>query len=133
MLRDDSVPCGTELLQSVMNRTGGDCVWYTLVPSNARDTETEFRNLGYFPVTRYSATCLFSTHIPITLSMDRLQMQSLMWRLLRQENGQDLIEYALIAGLVTVSTAALLPSIFQDSISHIYSRVSSCMHTLGGL
>jgi pilus assembly protein Flp/PilA len=38
--------------------------------------------------------------------------------------GQDLIEYALMAGFVAVSAGALLPSI-ATSISSIYSQVAS--------
>jgi pilus assembly protein Flp/PilA len=45
-------------------------------------------------------------------------------RLRRDCAGQDLIEYALMAGFVAVSAGALLPSI-ATSISSIFSQVSS--------
>lgn len=45
-------------------------------------------------------------------------------RLIRDQSGQDLIEYALMAGFVAVSAGALLPSI-APSISSIYSRIGS--------
>lgn len=40
--------------------------------------------------------------------------------------GQDLIEYALMAGFVAVAAGALLPGI-STSISTIFSKVSSLM------
>ena len=49
-----------------------------------------------------------------------------MWRFLKRLRrdcaGQDLIEYALMAGFVAVSAGALLPSI-ATSISSIFSSV----------
>lgn len=51
-----------------------------------------------------------------------------MWKffekLRRDCAGQDLIEYALMAGFVAVSAGALLPSI-ATSISSIFSQVGS--------
>jgi pilus assembly protein Flp/PilA len=40
--------------------------------------------------------------------------------------GQDLIEYALMAGFVAVAAGALMPSI-STSISTVFSKVSSLM------
>jgi pilus assembly protein Flp/PilA len=45
-------------------------------------------------------------------------------RLRRDCAGQDLIEYALMAGFVAVSAGALLPNI-ATSISTIFSQVGS--------
>ena len=45
-------------------------------------------------------------------------------RLRRDCAGQDLIEYALMAGFVAVSAGALMPSI-ATSISSVFSQVSS--------
>ena len=45
-------------------------------------------------------------------------------RLRRDCAGQDLIEYALMAGFVAVSAGALLPSV-ATSISTIFSNVAS--------
>jgi Flp pilus assembly pilin Flp len=45
-------------------------------------------------------------------------------KLRRDCAGQDLIEYALMAGFVAVSAGALLPGI-ATSISSIFSQVSS--------
>lgn len=50
------------------------------------------------------------------------------WRseLWRDEQGQDLIEYALMAGFVAVSAGALMPGI-SASISTVFSKVGSVM------
>ena len=46
--------------------------------------------------------------------------------LLRDTRGQDLIEYALMAGFVAVSAGALMPSI-ATSISTVLSNVGSLL------
>jgi pilus assembly protein Flp/PilA len=52
----------------------------------------------------------------------------LLWNRLRllidDTEGQDLVEYALLAGFVAVAAGALLPGI-SDSISTIFSRMAS--------
>ncbi|HYM11861.1 MAG TPA: Flp family type IVb pilin [Bryobacterales bacterium] len=45
-------------------------------------------------------------------------------RLLRSERGQDLVEYALLAGLVAVAAGGALPNVSR-SFSTIFSRLSS--------
>ena len=47
-------------------------------------------------------------------------------RLWRETHGQDLIEYALMAGFVAVSAGAIMPGV-STSISTIFSKVSSVM------
>jgi len=44
----------------------------------------------------------------------------------KDQNGQDLIEYALMAGFVAVSAGAIMPSV-ATSISTIFSKVASVM------
>jgi Flp pilus assembly pilin Flp len=44
------------------------------------------------------------------------------------DQGQDLIEYALMAGFVAVSAGALMPNI-TTSISKIYSTIQSLLTT----
>ncbi len=44
--------------------------------------------------------------------------------LLRDSRGQDMVEYALLAGFIAVAAGALLPPISQ-SISTIFSRMGS--------
>ena len=47
-------------------------------------------------------------------------------RALRDTRGQDLIEYALMAGFVAVAAGAVMPGV-ADSISTIFSKVGSVM------
>jgi pilus assembly protein Flp/PilA len=47
----------------------------------------------------------------------------LIWK---DEQGQDLIEYALMAGFVAVAAGAIMPGV-STSISKIFSKVSSVM------
>ena len=44
--------------------------------------------------------------------------------LIRDERGQDMVEYALLAGFIAVAAGAALPPI-ADSISTIFSRMQS--------
>ncbi len=52
----------------------------------------------------------------------------LVWklRIWANDHGQDLIEYALMAGFVAVSAGAIMPSV-ATSISKIFSKVASTM------
>ena len=45
-------------------------------------------------------------------------------RLWNDRRGQDLIEYALMAGFVAVSAGALMPGI-SVSVSQIFSKIAS--------
>jgi Flp pilus assembly pilin Flp len=45
--------------------------------------------------------------------------------------GQDLIEYALVAGFVAVSAGALMPAV-ATSISKIFSKVASVLSSANG-
>jgi pilus assembly protein Flp/PilA len=47
-------------------------------------------------------------------------------RLAREDRGQDLVEYALLAGFIAVAAGALLPGI-SGSISTIFSRMASVL------
>ena len=47
-------------------------------------------------------------------------------RIVRDTKGQDLIEYALMAGFVAVSAGAIMPSV-AASISTIFSSIASVM------
>jgi len=47
-------------------------------------------------------------------------------RLLADDAGQDLVEYALLAGFVAVAAGALLPAI-STSVSTIFSRMGSVL------
>jgi pilus assembly protein Flp/PilA len=47
-------------------------------------------------------------------------------RLIEDSNGQDLIEYALMAGFVAVAAGAIMPHV-STSISTIFSKIASTM------
>jgi pilus assembly protein Flp/PilA len=57
-----------------------------------------------------------------------LRMKSLLLKLKiwQDTQGQDLIEYALMAGFVAVAAGAIMPSV-ASSISVIFSKVVSVM------
>ena len=47
-------------------------------------------------------------------------------RLMQDESGQDLVEYALLVALVAVSAGALLPGV-STNFSKIFSRMGSLL------
>jgi pilus assembly protein Flp/PilA len=47
-------------------------------------------------------------------------------QILKDQKGQDLIEYALMAGFVAVAAGAIMPGV-ASSISTIFSKVASVM------
>ncbi|HEX4593832.1 MAG TPA: Flp family type IVb pilin [Bryobacteraceae bacterium] len=56
------------------------------------------------------------------------KITNLVWklRIWKDTRGQDLIEYALMAGFVAVAAGAIMPNV-ASSISTIFSKVSSVM------
>jgi Flp pilus assembly pilin Flp len=58
---------------------------------------------------------------------------ALVWRLRiwADDHGQDLIEYALMAGFVAVSAGAIMPGV-ATNISKIFSKVASSMTASSG-
>ena len=63
---------------------------------------------------------------------DRLNMIISRLRLLAEDTeGQDLVEYALLAGLVAVASGLFVPSI-TASMDTIYSRLASKLVEAGG-
>lgn len=55
-------------------------------------------------------------------------VMNLVWklRIWKDTRGQDLIEYALMAGFVAVAAGAIMPNV-ATSISSIFSKVASVM------
>jgi len=53
---------------------------------------------------------------------------NLVWklRIWKDTRGQDLIEYALMAGFVAVAAGAIMPGV-ATSISTIFSKISNAM------
>jgi len=55
--------------------------------------------------------------------MKKILQRTSIWR---DRRGQDLIEYALMAGFVAVAAGAAFPPV-ADTISEIFSKVQSVM------
>lgn len=53
------------------------------------------------------------------------------WRIWKDTRGQDLIEYALMAGFVAVAAGALMPNV-SASISTIFGKIQSVLTAAGG-
>lgn len=51
-------------------------------------------------------------------------MKNLIQRFIREEEGQDLIEYALLAALIAVASIAILGTI-AGSVNSVFSQVNS--------
>jgi len=58
--------------------------------------------------------------------MTRIASLALRLRVWKDTRGQDLIEYALMAGFVAVAAGAIMPGV-ASSISTIFSKVTSVM------
>jgi pilus assembly protein Flp/PilA len=55
--------------------------------------------------------------------MKNLLLKLMVWK---DQRGQDLIEYALMAGFVAVAAGAIMPAV-ATSISSIFSKVGSVL------
>lgn len=58
--------------------------------------------------------------------MTRISNFVLKLKVWKDTKGQDLIEYALMAGFVAVAAGAIMPGV-ASSISTIFSKISSVM------
>ena len=58
--------------------------------------------------------------------MKKMRNLFLMARVWKDTRGQDLIEYALMAGFVAVAAGAIMPNV-ATSISTIFSKIGSVM------
>jgi pilus assembly protein Flp/PilA len=56
------------------------------------------------------------------------KLNTLIWklRIAKDTRGQDLIEYALMAGFIAVAAGAIVPGV-ASSIKSIFSKVSTVM------
>jgi len=61
-----------------------------------------------------------------TTTVNRLKNVIVRLQILKDSKGQDLIEYALMAGFVAVAAGAIMPGVSQN-ISEIFSKVASSM------
>jgi Flp pilus assembly pilin Flp len=53
------------------------------------------------------------------------KMRSLLSRLWREEDGQDMVEYALLAATLVVVVAGIFPTSLMPSVSTIFSKITS--------
>ena len=58
--------------------------------------------------------------------MKKLNLALLKAQVLRDTRGQDLVEYALLAGFIAVAAGAILPGV-SGSISTIFSKMASVL------
>jgi len=63
--------------------------------------------------------------------MKNLKNFALRLQILKYTKGQDLIEYALMAGFVAVAAGAIMPNV-ATSISTIFSKIGSVMTNASG-
>lgn len=58
--------------------------------------------------------------------MNKLIQSLIACRLWTETHGQDMVEYALLAGFITVAAGATFPPV-SSSISSIFSKLTSLM------
>lgn len=58
-------------------------------------------------------------------------MKHLFVGFVKEDQGQDLIEYALMAGFVAVAAGAVLPNVSR-SISTVFSKIQSLLTSAAG-
>ena len=58
--------------------------------------------------------------------MNRIIRLVVKWQIWKDRKGQDLIEYALMAGFVAVAAGAIMPGV-ASSINIVFSKVNSLM------
>jgi Flp pilus assembly pilin Flp len=56
-------------------------------------------------------------------------MTNLMTRFVNEDQGQDLLEYALVAGLVALG-ALVAAEAMSDALSELYNRISDKLSTI---
>ena len=61
--------------------------------------------------------------MPSLKTLNRLLCQMKIWN---DTRGQDLLEYALMAGFIAVTAGAIMPGV-SDSLTTIFSKVGSVM------
>jgi pilus assembly protein Flp/PilA len=60
--------------------------------------------------------------------LTKITTLALKLKIWKDNRGQDLIEYALMAGFVAVAAGAIMPGV-ATSISTIFSKISSTLST----
>jgi Flp pilus assembly pilin Flp len=63
--------------------------------------------------------------------MKRLGKKIQSWNFWKEEAGQDLIEYALMAGFVAVAAGALMPNV-STSITTVFTKIQDILSNAAG-
>ena len=63
-------------------------------------------------------------------AMKSIRMRLNAWRMRTDQRGQDLIEYALLAGFLVVAVYVILPSDLMPAVSGIFSKITAVASTL---
>jgi len=63
--------------------------------------------------------------------MNRIVNLALRLKIWKDNRGQDLIEYALMAGFVAVAAGAIMPNV-ASSITTIFSKIQSILEGAAG-
>jgi pilus assembly protein Flp/PilA len=58
-------------------------------------------------------------------------MKNLLLRLVREDDGQDLIEYALLAAFISLAAVAAITQL-GTAINNIYTKISNTLDGAGG-
>ena len=58
-------------------------------------------------------------------------MKNLLLRLVREDDGQDLIEYALLAAFISLAAVAAITQL-GTAINNIYTKISNTLEGAGG-
>jgi Flp pilus assembly pilin Flp len=93
------------------------------------EVEPKFHLLQYIPLDTRGKCRFFADRADDTFrsgSIDPMGHLLLRFKVWNDQRGQDLIEYALMAGFVAVATGATFPPA-ANMISQIFSKVGSVM------
>ena len=58
-------------------------------------------------------------------------MKNLLVRFVRDDEGQDLIEYALLAAFISLAAVLAIQQL-GTAVNNVYTKVSSTLNTAGG-
>jgi pilus assembly protein Flp/PilA len=58
-------------------------------------------------------------------------MKNLLVRFVREDEGQDLIEYALLAAFISLAAVLAIQQL-GTAVNNVYTKVSSTLNTAGG-
>jgi len=58
-------------------------------------------------------------------------MKNLMMRLVREDEGQDLIEYALLAGFISLVAVTMITNV-GAGVNGVYSNINTQVHNIPG-